>query len=81
MRILSATHRNLPQAVSDGVFRQDLFYRLNVISLAMPALRELRDDIPRFVGALLDRFAGSSELRPRLTPDAVKALLAYQLPG
>ncbi len=81
VRILSATHRNLPQAVSDGVFRQDLFYRLNVISLAMPALRELRDDIPRFVGALLDRFAGSSELRPRLTPDAVKALLAYHYPG
>ncbi|MGL6044982.1 MAG: sigma-54-dependent transcriptional regulator [Vogesella sp.] len=81
VRILSATHRNLPQAVSDGLFRQDLFYRLNVISLAMPALRELRDDIPRFVGALLDRFTGGSDERPRLTPDAVKALLAYHYPG
>lgn len=81
VRIMSATHKDLVQAVQDGRFRQDLFYRLNVISLAMPALRELREDIPRLVGALLDRFAGSSAERPRLTPEAVKALLAYHYPG
>lgn len=67
--------------MQDGLFRQDLFYRLNVISLAMPALRELREDIPRLVGALLDRFSGSDSERPRLTPEAVKALLAYHYPG
>lgn len=81
VRIISATHKHLAQAVQDGLFRQDLFYRLNVISLAMPALRELREDIPRLVGALLDRFSGSDSERPRLTPEAVKALLAYHYPG
>lgn len=81
VRIISATHKDLAQAVQDGLFRQDLFYRLNVISLAMPALRELREDIPRLVGALLDRFTGSDSERPRLTPEAVKALLAYHYPG
>lgn len=81
VRIISATHKDLALAVQAGLFRQDLFYRLNVISLAMPALRELREDIPRLVGALLDRFAGSDSERPRLTPEAVKALLAYHYPG
>ncbi|SCK12893.1 sigma-54 dependent transcriptional regulator [Vogesella sp. LIG4] len=79
VRILSASHKNLVQQVADGAFRQDLYYRLNVISLAMPALRELREDLPRFIGALLDRYAGSE--RPRLTPEAVQALLAYHYPG
>lgn len=81
VRIISATHKRLAQAVQDGLFRQDLFYRLNVISLAMPALRELREDIPRLVGALLDRFTVSDTERPRLTPEAVKLLLAYHYPG
>lgn len=79
VRILSASHKNLAQLVADGAFRQDLYYRLNVISLAMPALRELRDDIPRFIGALLERYAGSE--RPRLGPEAVQALLGYHYPG
>lgn len=79
VRILSASHKNLAQLVADGAFRQDLYYRLNVISLAMPALRELREDLPRFIGALLERFAGSE--RPRLSPEAVQALLGYHYPG
>ena len=79
VRILSASHKNLAQLVAEGAFRQDLYYRLNVISLAMPALRELREDLPRFIGALLERFAGSE--RPRLSPEAVQALLGYHYPG
>ncbi|MFC3531501.1 sigma-54-dependent transcriptional regulator [Vogesella facilis] len=79
VRILSASHKHLTQLVSDGAFRQDLYYRLNVISLAMPALRELREDIPRFIGTLLERYAGSE--RPRLSQEAVQALLGYHYPG
>ncbi|WP_174872987.1 sigma-54-dependent transcriptional regulator [Vogesella oryzae] len=79
VRILSASHKNLAQLVADGAFRQDLYYRLNVISLAMPALRELRDDLPRFIGALLERYAGAE--RPRLSAEAVQALLGYHYPG
>ncbi|WP_159880917.1 sigma-54-dependent transcriptional regulator [Aquitalea denitrificans] len=79
-RIICATHKDLAALVEAGQFRQDLYYRLNVLPLRMPPLRELRDDIPRFIGALLDRFA-TPESRPRLTPDAVKAMLSYNYPG
>lgn len=80
VRIICATHKDLAALVEAGQFRQDLYYRLNVLPLRMPPLRELRDDIPRFIGALLDRFA-TADSRPRLTPDAVKAMLAYNYPG
>ncbi|PXX46160.1 sigma-54-dependent transcriptional regulator [Aquitalea magnusonii] len=80
VRIICATHKDLATLVEAGQFRQDLYYRLNVLPLRMPPLRELRDDIPRFIGALLDRFA-TADSRPRLTPDAVKAMLAYNYPG
>jgi two-component system, NtrC family, response regulator PilR len=80
VRIICATHKDLATLVDAGQFRQDLYYRLNVLPLRMPPLRELRDDIPRFIGALLDRFA-TADNRPRLTPAAVKAMLAYNYPG
>jgi two-component system response regulator PilR (NtrC family) len=80
VRIISATHRNLSDEVKNGTFRQDLYYRLNVIELRMPSLRELRDDIPLLVERLLERQAAPGRV-PRLAPDAMAALQAYDFPG
>lgn len=80
VRLLSATHHDLVQLVEQGRFRQDLYYRLNVIGLAMPPLRELRDDLPQFVARLLQRFSAGSAL-PQLEDAALQALLAYHYPG
>jgi len=81
LRLISATHRNLKELVEQGRFRQDLFYRLNVIELRMPALRERREDIPALVETLLARLAGEGGVAPRLSSSAVKALMAYAFPG
>jgi two-component system response regulator PilR (NtrC family) len=80
VRIISATHRNLSDEVKNGTFRQDLYYRLNVIELRMPSLRELRDDIPLLAERLLERQAAPGRV-PRLAPDAMSALQAYDFPG
>jgi len=80
VRIISATHRSLSDEVKNGAFRQDLFYRLNVIELRMPSLRELRDDIPKLAQLLLARQAAPGAV-PRLALDAVAALQAYDFPG
>jgi len=82
VRIISATHQNLSECVEAGKFRQDLYYRLNVIELRMPALREIADDIPSLAEAILVRLAGSSAAAaPRLSPAALVALQAYPFPG
>ncbi len=82
VRILSATHKNLAKLVDLGAFRQDLFYRINVIELRVPPLRDRRDDIPKLAGRVLERLARDSGSSPaRLTPDALKSLLAYEFPG
>jgi two-component system response regulator PilR (NtrC family) len=82
VRILSATHKNLARLVELGSFRQDLFYRINVIELRVPPLRERRDDIPKLAGRVLERLAQNSGGTPaRLTPDALRSLLAYDFPG
>jgi two-component system response regulator PilR (NtrC family) len=82
VRIISATHQNLLQCVEMGRFRQDLFYRLNVISLKMPALREMREDVAEMAQTLLLRLANEAGVAPpRLTPAAVKALALYDFPG
>jgi two-component system, NtrC family, response regulator PilR len=80
VRIISATHRHLPDEVKSGAFRQDLYYRLNVIELRMPALRELREDIPRLAAAILERHALEGRV-PRLSAQAVVALQDYHFPG
>src|SRR6476660_9261932 len=69
VRLISATHRNLADEVKGGAFRQDLYYRLNVIELKMPSLREMRDDIPALAIALLERQCVGRE-PPRLTEEA-----------
>jgi len=80
VRIISATHRHLAEEVKSGAFRQDLYYRLNVIELRMPALRELRDDIPQLAATILSRHAGEGRA-PRLSAQAEAALQAYHFPG
>lgn len=79
VRIVCATHKDLAARVEAGSFRQDLYYRLNVLPLRMPPLRELREDLPRFISGLLERFCPDE--KPRLAPTALKALLDYNYPG
>ena len=77
VRIISATHKDLAEHVRQGLFRQDLYYRLNVIPIHMPALRELREDIPQIAQMTLARAGGNA----RFTDDAIRALQAYDFPG
>src|SRR4249919_650646 len=82
VRILSATHKNLARLVDEGRFRHDLFYRINVIELPVPPLRERREDIPLIAHALLQRFGEElSESALTLSPDAMRALCDYSFPG
>jgi two-component system response regulator PilR (NtrC family) len=81
VRILSATHKNLSELVHDGEFREDLYYRINVIELHVPALRQRRDDIPQLVEHILTRISGSSTQKAALTPEALEMLSGYGFPG
>jgi two-component system response regulator PilR (NtrC family) len=83
VRIISATHQDLARCVTEGRFRQDLFYRLNVIELRMPALRERREDIPALAGAILERLAGApgASPLPRLSSVTTRFLESYDFPG
>lgn len=82
VRILSATHKNLAALVEEGLFRQDLFYRINVIELRVPPLRERRGDVPALAEFILRQLAMESGGSPgRLRADALAALEAYQFPG
>lgn len=82
VRITSATHKDLAGLVESGHFRQDLFYRINVIELAIPTLRERKDDIPILADMMLGRIAAhSGSAKPRIDRDALKALLNYSFPG
>ncbi len=81
VRILAATNRDLDQAVAQGEFRRDLYFRLNVLSLRIPALRERRQDIPLLIGYFLDRMTRTSGQEKILSDDALKAMLAYDWPG
>ena len=78
VRIISATHQNLAALVDSGRFRQDLYYRLNVIDLVMPSLRDRYEDIPEMARFLLDKLGGADV---KLDRDAEKALCAYAFPG
>jgi two-component system response regulator PilR (NtrC family) len=82
VRLISATHRNLGGEVKNGNFRQDLYYRLNVIELRMPSLREMREDIPLLAGTFFARHAsaGSGE-RPHLSEEALSRLQGHDFPG
>jgi two-component system, NtrC family, response regulator PilR len=82
IRVLSATHKDLPALVQAGHFRQDLFYRINVIELAVPALRERPDDIALLSSHILERIAREYECDPAsLTAEAINRLKGYDFPG
>ena len=81
VRILAATNRDLEQAVAQGSFRRDLYFRLNVLSLRIPPLRERRQDIPVLVEHFLERLNRSSEQPHTISDAAMKSMLAYDWPG
>jgi DNA-binding NtrC family response regulator len=81
VRILAATNRDLEQAVAQGTFRRDLYFRLNVLTLRIPPLRERRQDIPLLATYFLERLARDSSNEHSLSDDALKAMLAYDWPG
>jgi two-component system response regulator PilR (NtrC family) len=82
VRIISATHRNLGEEVKNGKFRQDLYYRLNVIELRMPALREMREDIGRLAETILRRQTAATPGRtPHLSEAALERLVGHDFPG
>lgn len=83
VRIISATHHDLPRAVQEGRFRQDLFYRINVIEIAMPPLRDRIDDLPELIDNLLRRLSQRNGLStaPRLDREALQKLSRYPFPG
>jgi two-component system response regulator PilR (NtrC family) len=82
VRILSATHKDLSQLVSEGAFRQDLYYRINVIELKVPALRERHEDIVILAEHFLQRLSRQNQVTvPRLDPSAMESLQRYHFPG
>jgi len=82
VRIISATNRNLEEAVRDGVFRQDLFFRLNVIPIFLPPLRERKEDIPPLATHLLQRLCDAhSRNVTGISSEVLKAFMAYPWPG
>ena len=81
IRILAATNRDLEHAVANGAFRRDLYFRLNVLSLRIPPLRERRQDIPLLAGHILERLSQNSGRAHEVSDDAMRALLAYDWPG
>lgn len=82
VRLISATHQDLGTLVQEGRFRKDLFYRLNVIELHMPALRERPEDIPELIDHLLDNIVNEyQQQKPELEQEALQALTKYSFPG
>jgi sigma-54 specific flagellar transcriptional regulator A len=81
VRIIAATHRNLEEAIVKGTFREDLYYRLNVVPIEMPPLRERADDLPVLIAALAERMAGAGRPHVHFAPTALQALRAYPWPG
>ena len=81
VRILAATNRDLEIAVQDGKFRKDLFFRLNVVTLRIPPLRERKQDIPLLTSHFLEKLARSSGVERNISDEVMKLMLAYDWPG
>jgi len=81
VRIVAATNRDPEYAIKNGTFRQDLYFRLNVVQVKLPPLRERKSDIPLLVAAFLEKFAGEEDTPRELTEDAMRELIAYDWPG
>ena len=82
VRVLAATNRNLREMITEGSFREDLFYRLNVIHLTVPPLRDRREDIPSLAGHFLGQYAGNpANVASEISPEAMRLLTDYHWPG
>jgi len=81
VRILAATNRDLDAAVAQGTFRRDLYFRLNVLTLRIPPLRERKQDIPLLIGSFLDRINGAGGQKRSLSDEALRLMLQYDWPG
>jgi transcriptional regulator with GAF, ATPase, and Fis domain len=81
LRVVTATNKSLEQQVKDAKFREDLFYRLNVIKIDVPPLRERTEDIPLLVTHFLNKYARPNEPPKKVAPEAMERLLAYRWPG
>src|ERR1700726_4565831 len=81
VRIIAATNRDLDSAIKAGAFRQDLYFRLNVVQIKLPALRERKSDIPLLVMAFLEKFSSSQQTSRTISEDAMRQLIAYDWPG
>jgi len=82
VRIISATHKNLHDLVEQGLFRQDLYYRINVIELNLPALREHTEDLPRLIDFCLDKICQKNTItKPEIDQEAMQALISHHYPG
>jgi DNA-binding NtrC family response regulator len=78
VRIIAATNQDLEELIADGKFREDLYYRLNVVPIALPPLRERAGDIPRLVAYFLEKFEAGKK---KISPEAMSLLIDYQWPG
>ena len=81
VRILCATSKNLEMAVENGSFRQDLFYRLNVIPINLPSLRDRKEDIPSLTNHFLHEFSIKRGVSMEISPEAMQCLIEYDYPG
>jgi PAS domain S-box-containing protein len=81
VRLVSATNKNLEAAVAEGLFREDLFYRVNVVRITVPPLRERKDDIPLLLQHFLAHFCQEYGLEKSLAPDVIQAMVTYHWPG
>ena len=82
VRVIGATNRNLREMIAQGTFREDLYYRLNVVQITVPPLRERRVDIPALISHFLDEFAAANQSRiTGISAEAMNALVAYSWPG
>jgi sigma-54 dependent transcriptional regulator, flagellar regulatory protein len=81
VRIIAATHRNLEQAIAAGGFREDLFYRLNVFPIEMPALRDRTEDMPQLISDFCDQNSAAGRARVQLSATALECLMRYSWPG
>jgi len=81
VRVVAATHRDLEAAIRTGGFRQDLFFRLNVVQLKLPPLRERKSDIPLLVASFLEKFSDPQRPPRTISEDAMRRLMAYDWPG
>src|SRR6202171_5137527 len=81
VRIIAATNRDLDSAIKAGAFRQDLYFRLNVVQLKLPPLRERKSDIPLLVTSFLEKFSASQQTSRNISEDAMRQLIAHDWPG